>query len=91
MWNAVPVHISFYGDVFGSRLVATLDHGDGHRSALVDVGGPVLHAFERPELDRQELAGGGTLRRGRIDHLGLDAPDEATFLALRQRLMAISA
>jgi hypothetical protein len=37
------------------------------------------------------LAGGGMCRRGRIDHLGLHAPDAPTFLALRDRLVAVGA
>jgi catechol 2,3-dioxygenase-like lactoylglutathione lyase family enzyme len=85
--------VSFYNDVLGARLYRIVDDGGPilGRNALVHVGGAMLHVFERPDVDRQQLAGGGMFNRGRLDHIGLHTEDEPTFLALRDRLVQAGA
>lgn len=82
---------AFYREVFDAQVVAVMDgepEGPGVRLSMVDIGGGTqLNVFEvdgNTEADRQTPM----LGRGRIDHIGLRAPDLAAFEEIRRRLMA---
>ncbi len=82
---------AFYREVFD----ATVSHdgvvGDGMRLSFVDVGPRTeLNVFEiegNTEAQRQTPSFG----RGRIDHLGLQAPSIEAFNTIRDRLIACGA
>jgi catechol 2,3-dioxygenase-like lactoylglutathione lyase family enzyme len=82
--------VEFYGAHFGARMAAALPpEGRIARHCLVDVGGPsMLHLLEAPGV---EIPDGPLFGRGRLDHLALAVPDEASLYALRDGLVASGA
>lgn len=82
-------YIEFYADVFGARVVATVDAGPDHpRMAVIHLGGPAaLNAFEVPE---DSIVGERTRigARGPIDHFALNVDSFETLTELRDRLVA---
>lgn len=78
--------VEFYTSVFEATLFADLTEGPV-RHALIDLGGGMaLHPFEftgRPS----DAPYGEMFRRGHLDHVSLNVPDEETFDVLRRRLV----
>jgi len=61
------------------------------RSVLIDVGGGgFVHAYQVPE-GQIPLAGQPKYQRGHVDHIGLAAPTQEAFLAVRRRAMEVGA
>jgi catechol 2,3-dioxygenase-like lactoylglutathione lyase family enzyme len=82
---------AFYQDVFEARVVSDMKEapeGPGVRLSVVDIGdGTAFNVFQingNSEAARQTPMFG----RGRIDHLGLRAPNIEAFEEIRRRLMA---
>jgi catechol 2,3-dioxygenase-like lactoylglutathione lyase family enzyme len=77
---------AFYREVFGATIFADRDEG-GARLSFVTVGPYTqLNVFEvsgNAEADKQTPMFG----RGRIDHIGLEAADQAAFDEIRRRLI----
>ncbi len=79
---------AFYTEVFEAELEPEMPAGEGARLRFVKVGPTAeLNVFQvegNTEAERQTPMFG----RGRIDHLGLEAPSVEAFDTIRQRLMA---
>ena len=78
---------SFYRDVFDAKVSRDMTEQEGVRLSFVDVGPATeLNVFEvegNTEAQRQTPMFG----RGRIDHLGLQAPSLEAFEEIRRRLI----
>ena len=83
--------VSFYRDVFDADVDGQKVEAPGVKLTFVSVGpGAELNVFEvegNSEADRQTPMFG----RGRIDHIGLQAPSLEAFEEIRRRLMAVGA
>lgn len=81
--------VRFYRDAFDAEVLGAWRSADPPwRHYAIDLGGGTfLHAFENPEAAFPE----GTFRRGRIDHVAIEAPDEETLEAVRRRLVRLGA
>jgi len=84
---------AFYRDVFDVPLVELPDprgrHGFLPLGGAADGGlGPVVHAFEVPEQMTGAFPDADTMfRRGRLDHLAIEAAGEPALRELRDRLV----
>ncbi len=81
--------IAFYRDVFGAEVVFDL-HAPGLelRHAGIELGRQVfLHAWEVPE-ENVTAAGDEMFKRGRLDHIALEAVDQRALEVIRERLTA---
>ena len=85
----------FYEGVLGLRMgvTAVLDHPPHLRHATFHVtDGLVLHVFEVPGYDPAAQGIGTDIgERGRVDHFGLNVPDEAALREVAERLRAAGA
>jgi catechol 2,3-dioxygenase-like lactoylglutathione lyase family enzyme len=82
--------LAFYRTVFDADPVLDLID-EGVRSVLIDVGGGgFVQAYEVPE-GQIPLAGQPKYQRGQVDHIGLAAPTQEAFLAVRRRAMEVGA
>lgn len=83
--------IAFYRDVFDAKVWGEMtDEGPGGtpaRHAFIDLGGMRLHAFEPPFQTGDETGKDRMFARGHIDHIALEIADQATFDALRRKLV----
>jgi catechol 2,3-dioxygenase-like lactoylglutathione lyase family enzyme len=84
---------AFYEDTLGLETTIVFGAAPDHdRQAVIVAGNVMLHAFEVDGYD--PVSQGFTdamFGRGRLDHLGFTAPDEAALVALRDRLLAVGA
>ena|ERR1044072_1013041 len=82
--------VEFWTGVFGATFVELPDGRGRHGLMSLDARGTsMLHAFEIPvEVSGGEFPGPAMFRRGRLDHLGVNAAGEAALLELRDRLVA---
>ena len=82
---------AFYQSMFGAVVDNQIEMGDGARLTLLRIGpSSELNVFEIPhntESERQTPIFG----RGRLDHLGFNAPTLEAFDEIRDRLMAAGA
>ena len=82
---------TFYRDVLGAEVDGELRPEEGMRITFLRIGGTSeFNVFEiagNTEAQRQTPSFG----RGRIDHLGLEAPSIEAFNTIRDRLMACGA
>jgi catechol 2,3-dioxygenase-like lactoylglutathione lyase family enzyme len=82
--------VRFYREAFGAQVrdMWRSQATPTWRHYTIDIGGgSVVHAFENPAATFPE----GIFARGRIDHLALDVPDEATLELVRRRLVDLGA
>ena len=88
---------AFYTDTLGVPFVELPDTRGRHGFLLLgDAGsdglGPILHVFEAPEAVTGPLADPDAMfRRGRLDHIAIEARDESSLAELRDRLVASGA
>ncbi len=84
---------AFYEETIGLETTIVFGGGPGHeRQAVIAAGNVMLHVFE--VAGYEPAAHGFTsamFERGRLDHLGFTVADEATLIALRDRLLAVGA
>jgi catechol 2,3-dioxygenase-like lactoylglutathione lyase family enzyme len=82
--------VEFWTGVFGATFAELPDHRGRHGLMALDPAGTsMLHAFEiSAEVSGGEFPGPDMFRRGRLDHLGVNAAGEAALLELRDRLVA---
>ena len=82
---------AFYCSVFGARITLDREEFPGGRLSIVEFSpGAELNVFQiegNTEAERQRPMFG----RGRIDHVGLRAPDLSSFAEIRRRLIAAGA
>lgn len=88
--------ITFYEQMFdGVTRYDLTEEGPGGgllRHALIDLGGGFcLHPFQMPEATGYEVGSMEMGKRGHIDHLALQVPDEYTLQVLRTRLLEAGA
>jgi catechol 2,3-dioxygenase-like lactoylglutathione lyase family enzyme len=79
---------AFYGSVFEAPTsrIGKLEHPPWFRHAFVAVGpNTVIHAVEDPSAG--PMFPGEIGRRGPVDHLALEVPDESTLDLVTQRLV----
>jgi catechol 2,3-dioxygenase-like lactoylglutathione lyase family enzyme len=85
--DAATFH-AFFWEVFEAPVSHELEMGPGGRLSMVDLGGGrELNVFELDEADDPSVEG-SMFRRGRLDHLGLQAASLEAFEEVRARLMA---
>ena len=82
--------VEFWTGVFGATFHELPDQRGRHGLLALDaVGTSMLHAFEVPaEVSGGDFPGPDMFRRGRLDHLGVNAACEGALLELRDRLVA---
>ena len=82
--------VEFWTTVFGTTFEEVPDERGRHGFLALDAAiTSILHAFETPtEMSGGPIPNGGMFRRGRLDHLGIGAADEAALKVLRDRLVA---
>src|SRR5262249_22789309 len=90
--------VGFYADVFDVPFVEVPDERGRHGFLSLGPGrrdvdpGPVLHAFEVPEdMTGPFPSAGDMFRRGRLDHIAIEAAGETELQVLRERLVACGA
>lgn len=88
--------IAFYEAMFDAETRFDISEpgpgGGVVRHALIDLGqGFMLHPFQMPEPTGHEAGSMQMARRGHIDHLALQVPDEETLQDVRQRLFEAGA
>lgn len=85
--NDLDRFIAFYGEVFEATVRTDFAERPGTRMAVIDIGPErELNVFQvegNDEADRQTPMFG----RGRIDHIGLQAPSVEAFDEVRRRLI----
>ena len=79
----------FYIDIFEATIASDgLEFPGGPRLTIIRIGpGTELNVFEIDENDQADVQT-PMFGRGRIDHIGLQAPDIDTFDVIRDRLMS---
>jgi catechol 2,3-dioxygenase-like lactoylglutathione lyase family enzyme len=85
--------VEFWTTVFGTTFEEVPDERGRHGFLALDTAvTSILHAFEVPtEVSGGPFPNGGMFRRGRLDHVGIGAADEAALKTLRDRLVARAA
>lgn len=79
--------VRFYEEVFDATVSHRETIGPGTLT-IVDIGPRTeLNVFEVGGEERPELTRGSMFGHGPIDHLGLQAADQAAFVEIRRRLM----
>ena len=88
---------SFYAAALGVPFVELPDDRGRHGFLLLGDAdahglGPILHVFEVPAAMTGPLADPDAMfRRGRLDHLAIEARDETALAELRDRIVALGA
>jgi catechol 2,3-dioxygenase-like lactoylglutathione lyase family enzyme len=81
--------VDFWTGTFGATFELIPDERGRHGFlALASDGSGILHAFEIPTGMSGEFPSNEMFRRGRLDHLAVNAAGEAALLELRDRLVA---
>jgi catechol 2,3-dioxygenase-like lactoylglutathione lyase family enzyme len=79
--------VSFYAEVFDATVSHRQTMGEGTLT-LVDIGPRTeLNVFQLDGDAAPEIVRGSMFGHGPIDHIGLQAADEAAFVEIRRRLM----
>src|SRR4051794_31297412 len=82
--------VSFWSDTCGLGFHPEVDDAP-FRHGMLLVGAGAVHVFELHEEMTGPVALEPMFRRGRIDHFGLNAPDEHALRAVRDRLVEVEA
>lgn len=79
--------VSFWADTCGLPFHAEIDDAPFRHGMLMVGTGAALHVFELGEEMTGDVPLSPMFRRGRIDHFGLNAPDERALRTVRDRLV----